>query len=278
MMADTRYIARLIDDLRGGDKRKQLQALERLAHLHDPQVVPAILERLSDRDREIRQQAVEVLGNIGSDAATHQLIETAQHDRSSQVRIAAIKALARLEDIQALPTIIGVLLTDTSSYVRREAAQALETFDDIEAVPALIEALLADENSFVRYAAAHALGNIADSSAVEALEHVMIHDENDYVRYACARAVGNIGDITSLPTLIRALNTKNTYIWHAAAEAIWSFGEEGVDIVVGMLTDNDPLLRKLALKATIWLTTEHDDEMARDRDDAQFGGMWGWWN
>jgi HEAT repeat protein len=174
--------------------------------------------------------------------------------------------------------LVGTLLGDSDSYVRWEAARALQLLGDSRALPALVEALVTDDNSYVRYAAAETLGELADASAIDALETALLYDDNEYVRYAAAKSLGQIADLDAVPALLRALHTRNSHVWHAAAEALWALEEPVVDRVIEHLLDKNETMRKAALKAIIWLTTEWDDDQLADRDDLLPGSGYGWWN
>jgi len=212
----------------------------------DPAAVPALVERLSDRSKDVRRAAAQALALLGEESAT--------------------------------PGLVGALLGDVSSYVRWEAAKALRELADLSALPELLEALAADTNSYVRYAAAEALGAIGTDSALDGLEHALLNDDNDFVRFAAAKALGQIADPTSTPALIQAINHPNSHVWHAAAEALWMMDEEVMPYVIEGLTDAAMDTRRAALKAALWLSAEYDDEEVANRDDLDWIDTWGWWN
>jgi hypothetical protein len=70
-------------------------------------------------------------------------------------------------------------------------------------------------------------------------------------------------------------------VWHAVAEALWSLSEPVVPLVIEQLLDNDPVMRKGALKGLLWLTREYDEDDLRggeDEEDYYLGTGWSYLN
>jgi len=53
VMANTSLVNQLISDLRGADEQKQRHALYRLGQLREPTALPALLESLNHKDRNM---------------------------------------------------------------------------------------------------------------------------------------------------------------------------------------------------------------------------------
>ncbi|MFZ4828995.1 MAG: HEAT repeat domain-containing protein [Phototrophicaceae bacterium] len=227
--------------------------------------IPHLIECLQhDVSARVRKECVTALGRIQGELAVEGLC-FALTDSSRNVRRSAVQALGTLQDHKAVPALIGVLLTDTDSYVRWDAAQALQKLHALDAIPALMESLTSDENSYVRYAAAAALGTLGSPHAIPSLKHAIQHDENHHVRYAAVCALSLMmeqhkSQITLFEGLLLALNDDNTQVWHAAAEALWTVGEEAMRFVVSRLTHPQHDVRTVALKGVLWLSAEWDDE------------------
>lgn len=276
---------RLIDDLYSGDPDRQRRALHIFGDVRCIDAVPALIDLLTHRRREMRILAIHALRRAGEMVAVPALIQRLQ-DRSAEVRRAAASALAKMGDERALTVLAGLMLSDDSSYVRWEAAKALgelagnliEYTSLIVVLPELLEALSADDSSYVRYAAAEALGKIESHDALDGLIHALLNDDNDYVRLSAAKALGKINDPDAIPALITSLNSTNTHIWHAAAEALWCMDVPTMPFVLEALLDRDPEQRKAALKAALWLSVEYDDENVDDRDDIYWAGGGMCWN
>jgi HEAT repeat protein len=275
-MADGALINQLLIDLHGSDRSKARHAAYRLAGLTDERARAGLIEALNHADNEIRAA---VITHIGKPGNTWAIVPIASRlmDTSRHVRRAAIRALAAIGGEEVVQHVVAVLMGDENSYVRWEAAKALGTLGSERAIPELLEALSADENSYVRYASAESLGLIRSPAALDGLEYALLNDENEFVRFSSAVALGQIGDPVCMPSLIASLNTRNTHLWHAAAEAMWAMGDSAMEYVIEALLDKSPDIRQAALKAVLWLSVEFDDEAA-DRQDDELYTMWGWWN
>ncbi|MEO1442368.1 MAG: HEAT repeat domain-containing protein, partial [Chloroflexota bacterium] len=236
---------------------------------------------LDDKHAQVRRAAAEALGEL-DDALSVRSLTLALKDRSKLVRRAAVQSLRTLEATESVPDLVGVLLGDADSYVRWEAARTLEALNETSAIPALIEALTADSNSYVRYAAATALGEIGDEGVIDPLATAMLRDDNSYVRYAAARALGYFLQDSVDPSLVRTLmlglDDSDKEVWHVVAENLWTSGEIVMPIVLGTLQSNNRRMRKVALKALLWLSAEYDDTELIGMMDEDIHSSWGWWN
>jgi HEAT repeat protein len=122
----------------------------------------------SGEDGDVRQVAVEVLGEFGS-VRPMDLLLARLRDGSVFVRRGATRALGRLgkRDIGVVEQLMAHL-DDGDSGVRQNAAEALGQLGNPRAVTSLI-ALLQDSDGNVRREAAHALGRLGDARALEPL-------------------------------------------------------------------------------------------------------------
>ena len=100
--SQTKSTQDLIDDLKSTDNEDRIKAVRLLQHRHSDAsiVVPALMESLSDDDREIRWSAAIGLGYFGADAegAVPELETAQQHDSDRRVREAARTAISRIRN------------------------------------------------------------------------------------------------------------------------------------------------------------------------------------
>jgi HEAT repeat protein len=207
------------------------------------QLVPALVEVLSDTDRTMRCRAAIALGEIGPAArvavpvllpllkgkekterraAVYALARIGPYGKKAralllaaldeeEMRAGAVVALARMgaEARPAVPQLVAAL-EDEDPLVRCGAAWALARMgaEARPAVPRLVAAL-EDKDPLVRCGAAWALGNLGPeaASATEALV-MMLHSPDEFLQASTARALGRIGPRAraAVPTL-RALST-----------------------------------------------------------------------
>jgi HEAT repeat protein len=119
-------------------RRTAADSLARVADRLDPfpaEVVDALLERLSDSDRELRLSTVRALGAAGNQAAIVALIDRLGDD-DGFVRIEAVRALSRT---RAGGREIEALLDDSEPGVRAAAARAVAESGGTRATELLVD-------------------------------------------------------------------------------------------------------------------------------------------
>lgn len=190
----------------------KLAAIDALARMKDPQVVPWLRRMVRARDEEIvwdedefyasgwddwvdvQIKSVEALAELGADEAVSDIVDAMNEEDGQDMTEIAFKALARLgkPGIEALADFLG----DGDPRRRRRAAAALAAIDADEAAEPTGRAL-ADSLPEVRLAAARGLAARAPSDArLEAL----FEDRDAAVRAGIARACGRLH-----PDRLRAL-------------------------------------------------------------------------
>ncbi len=110
-------------------------------------------KRLLSRDRQVRQNAAAMLGDLGDPRAVEPLIK-ALGDYNNGVREAATEALPKFGEHAVRPLIEA--LWDANKDVRRAATEALVRLGDPRATEPLIK-LLGDKDNRIRKAAINAL-------------------------------------------------------------------------------------------------------------------------
>ena len=145
-----------------------------------------LIADLKSTDDFTREEAIGELEMKG-DEVVDPLID-ALSDRNKNVKIAAIQILANIGDEKAIKPLI-LTLSDNNKLVRREASTALSRMGPA-AVDPLIE-VLDNPDWRVRGAAAWALGNLNDEKAIPALEK-LLDDESGYVKSGAQSAIATI--------------------------------------------------------------------------------------
>jgi HEAT repeat protein len=171
----------------------------------DMRIFDALMLALNDAD-EVRAQAINSLGWLGNRWAAASVFSILQSTTNAQVRNMAVQALGNIGDSSHVPALLDVLRTARQTSDRAWQTiiiQTLGRLGDTRAVPLLLEGL-AD----VPVATAAALGLLGDERAVEPLlllltreaQEMMqnaqppFHFQTRAVFFACADALGLIGD------------------------------------------------------------------------------------
>lgn len=227
-----------------------------------PATWPALVPRLRDPSRQVRQGAARVLGETGwkpysareafaqyaalgdwesvagmGPAAEPFLID-ALADPHADVREAAARTLGRCGDSGAVRPLLRLLARDPEEEVREAAAQSLGLLAHPGAVPGL-RAAVSDRAHAVRFAAATALGTLGWSPEND--------DETVAFLIATAQlaALGRLGTV-AVPQLVGALGDGNYGIRHGAGETLLALGGVARPALERARTDPDPAVREAA--------------------------------
>lgn len=168
-------------------------------------VVPVVIEYLTDDREEVRRHAAAALGFIGPDASSSvdALIKTLEDPKMS-VRLAAALSLVKIGSL-AIPPLTKALRHDNDN-VRRHAAAAIEGIGTKnEAVVSALTLCLKDKDGLVRVNAARALLKL-DSNRRNAIS-----------------------------VLIKALQQDDLYVIFNAAEALIQYGTNYCEAVFGLI-------------------------------------------
>ena len=178
-----------IADLRDGDVVERRRAALALAETSSADiVVDALVEfGLSDEDSDVRQFAVEALGELGGERAGIAAVATLD-DPDPWVRAEAVVALDRIDRRQYEPHVERAV-NDDHHAVRRNAAVSLFKLRGADTLEILLEQSYADSER-LREWAAHLLAGIDDDRAEERLcELAADESEPQVVRSTAARSL-----------------------------------------------------------------------------------------
>ena len=92
------------------------------------------LSNLKNKDRQIREKAVDELALAQDPSAIEHLEEVLLNDKEGSVRRRAALALGRIEDERAIEALSKAVEKDTDTETRRNAAIALGRFGDERAI------------------------------------------------------------------------------------------------------------------------------------------------
>ncbi|OQW36970.1 MAG: hypothetical protein A4E19_14645 [Nitrospira sp. SG-bin1] len=261
----TDAVTEQIAALRDQDWAVRGEAAGLLGTFKDPRAVMPLVALLRDRDRSVREAAIDALRSIGAPAVEAIGICLAEPDLSVQesasailaaiaderaltplikalrssdwiVRMHAAKALGRVRHADAIEPLIP-LLQDKVKAVREEAVAALAAIGDA-AIPSLLKALQ-HEDWLVRLHAVESLGKAKSKRAAEPLLSVLFNDRDSAVREDAVRALGEIGDPRAVDFLFTAMQEPG--LRTLAVEALGRIGDpRAVPKLIDVLTGAGP--------------------------------------
>ena len=181
-------VAEKIADLRDGDVVERRRAALALAEESGDVVVDALVEfGLSDADSDVRQFAVEALGELGGERAGSAAVATLD-DPDPWVRAEAVVALDRIDRREYEPHVERAV-DDDHHAVRRNAAVSLFKLRGEGTLEILLNQSEA-ESERLREWAAHLLAGVDDERAEERLRELAADEsEPQVVRSTAARSL-----------------------------------------------------------------------------------------
>ena len=261
----TDAVSEQIAALRDEDWAIRGEAAGLLGTFKDPRAVVPLVSLLRDRDRSVREAAIEALRSIGAPAVEAVGTCLTEPDLSIQesasailaaiadervlaplikallsgdwiVRMHAAKALGRVRNADTVEPLIP-LLQDTVKAVREEAVAALAAIGDA-AIPSLVTALR-HEDWLVRLHAVESWGKAQAKRAVEPLLSVLFNDQDSAVREDAVRALGEIGDPRAVEYLFTAM--REPRLRTLAVEALGRIGDaRAVPVLIDVLSGVSP--------------------------------------
>lgn len=179
-----------IESLRTGDvveRRRSALALGEENENAEVVIEALLTHGLTDEDHDVRQFAVESLGNLGGDRAGDAAL-TLLSDENPWVRAEAVVALDRI-DRSKYASGIEAALEDNHHAVRRNAAVSLFKHRGEDLLDILLDQTR-DESERVREWAAHLLGGVDDERATKRLRELASDDsEPSVVQSTAARSL-----------------------------------------------------------------------------------------
>jgi len=151
--------------------------------------IRTLINRLSDREKVVRAEAMHGLVAIGKPAVPACIVLLQNDDW--KVRYRAAEALGLLGDGEAYAPLIAAL-DDEKDHVRYMAAKGLGLLGDPRAIGHLGR-MRNDENEFARRSAARSLGAIGGEDAIVALREALAGETADGVRVALREALNELG-------------------------------------------------------------------------------------
>jgi len=234
--------------IRHSNSTVRFRVIRVLEEIRSPLVIPLLITALRDKEKTVRDRAVEALIQKGK-SVVGPLIRVLKKHPSPFTRICAVRVLAKIKDKRINKALLNAL-TDRNSSVLDYLVDVLVKKGKI-IVPGLIHIVKTHKDSGARLYALNTLQKIKDTRvlatflhAMEDRSHIVRHfvvialvqkgktiiphlvriiqsAENDVRRITAIRVIAKLKDIRAVKILLKVLSSQNPYV---RAEAAWALG------------------------------------------------------
>jgi len=280
----------LINELLKNLEKEEAQNV--LIKIADSDLIEKLIKLLTDTDSNVRRNAANALGKIGTEKAVDPLIAVLKDkDTDRNVRQSVADALGKIGTEKAIDPLIAVLNDEDMDWeVRQSTASVLCKIGKEKAIDILIAVLKdRDMDEDARQRAAYTLSEIGTKKAIDALIAVLNDKDMGWgVRRSAADALGKIGTEKAVDALIAVLKDRgwdDPQRWRfrqSVADALGKIGtEKAIDTLIAVLNDKDmdwearqnaaSVLCKIGKEKAIdiLIAVLKDRDMDRDRDFRQ---------
>ena len=243
-------LAQLGTELHSADARVRVRVLGEAGDTGDPELLPAVLDCLSDPDVRVRIAALRAVERLGDRGVIERVYQLAR-DPSAEVRQVAVEvayALTERDDSEESPEAIFVGLESGNPDRRYRSIELLRRMPAQELVPLLIERV-ADPNPRIRHYAVILLGNAGGDKAVPVLRE-SLQDPYVKIRLNAALALWKLGDGSGHQAALAALGHGEPQIRFDAARILSHLGDPaGTATLLQALDDDQRYQRVEAIAA-----------------------------
>ncbi len=234
---------REVANLRHRSAGQRADACRILGRLGHSPAIPALVDRLKDRDPLVRRRAIAALGDLRA-IETLDWIAAALEALGGWDDLLVIMALSRMGPASA-PR-IGALLDTSTAVPMIKGLLRVTARLGLASDPALIRRLARHDHAEVRVEAVRALGHMPPEAESVAVCLAALDDPAWPTRALAARSIGRLGDRRAIPRLERAMGDTAYWVRHHAGHALALLGEPGKEALARRLADPNPFVRDMA--------------------------------
>ena len=238
-------------------------AVERLSRFHDGETVDLLVATLhQDRNHEVRNSAVQALGDMHSDKATRALSKLARDpNESTELRRDAIEALGDKANVQAEQTLDELIAGSeaTPEPKKKDKSGSKTLFEDgttlITPSPGGQDITVLDEQGRPEVTIKQHQGKQkAEKHSQEGRNGQDEQVDQEQIQRQAVESLSRLPEATSLPKLIRIGRTHpSVAVRRQAVQALGTIdGQKALDALVELA----------------WQSSEEDEEVAREAVDA----------
>ncbi len=219
-LADESIIPDLVGRLSGKDIMARVHIINIVSRFNHPDVQDALQEQLKDKNKLIRQAALNALskmeGNLDIGLLCSLLL-----DSEIEVQNKAVDVIVKVNHKDTIKHLIPALKNE-SEFSRRSAVEVLNEICDTGSIKNLLAAL-EDEDWWVRSRAGDALAKIGGPRIIDAVLH-LIKDEDENVRRAAIEILNQVKDERAVAHLIEATKDEDWWVRERAVDALAGLG------------------------------------------------------
>lgn len=210
------------------DRDVRAQAIHVLGKFDTEQVVDELMKIYAgDRDEGARQAVLHALSKMSNPRARARLLEIARAGDDIESRVQAIHWLGQRRGEGTLDELISIYNADRNGAIRQKVLHSLSRMDDPRALDKLFEVARSGENSELRQQAIHWLGQKAGERSLAALRDMANSSDADSdVQLQVVHAIGQRPAAESVPLLIQLARThRNPEVRRAAIQRLSRTGD-----------------------------------------------------
>lgn len=221
------------------DSAERYEAEKKLKRFIDGSSVSILLEIL--RSKKLKaytlSKVIEMLGEIGDEAAIPDLIDALKYNDMSFM---AVEALGKIGSKEAIPALIMKLEKD-KGFLGQKIAKILGSIGDADIIPELFKMLrnLEKEKDIreketkerdIKWAISGIGNNMKQSGDKSIIPYLLnsIHDQNEHIRESSITLLGYIGDKSNINDLLEALYDEDTYVRNQAIYSLCRISDKTI--------------------------------------------------
>ena len=219
-LADESIIPDLVGRLSGRDTIARVHIINVVSQFDHPDVQHALQEQLKDKNKLIRQAALNALSKMQCNVDI-QLLCSLLLDSEIEVQNKAVDVIVKVNHKDTVKHLIPALKAEFE-FSRRSAVEVLNEICDTDSIKNLLAAL-EDEDWWVRSRAGDALAKIGGPRVIDAVLH-LIKDEDENVRRASIEILNQVKDARTVDHLIEATKDEDWWVRERAVDALAGIG------------------------------------------------------
>lgn len=223
-------------------------------------IVPLLVEKLKDDDKEIKMLSIIALGRIGDNSVVPHLVEVLEKEEDLAVVCAG--ALAKIGDRRAFEPLIRKL-GNPNPYIRQAVISAINSLGHPD-LPKRLKELLKSDNVFERESAIKIAGYFGFEECKEGV-FKLIDDENEEIRKAVYENIVFFEDERIIDLLKSGLEREKRKVREVIAKSlVYLDTEKALPLIEIALHDSSPWVRYYGVKSLVFHNPPSIFEMLED--------------